>query len=139
MFKQFFVVIARRRGDDGVFGGNIDLGKERQDILSRKVDPGVVPRIVRVGPVFRFHMGEQIEKISCFEEKRLLFCFQDPLPAEDIMQAERHMVGDEAGLSLFCRLFHAHIAHTQRRRFVLCINVYAVFYFVCIGSIKNLF
>ena len=139
LFKQFFISVARRWGDDGAFRRNVDLGKEWQDILSRKVDPGVVPRIVWVWSVFRFHMGEQKEKISCFEKKRILFCFQNPLPAENIMQTERHMVGNETGVSLFCRLLHAHITYAQRRRFVLRINVYAVVYFVCICSIKNFF
>lgn len=137
--KQFFVAFARRRRDDRVFGGNIDLRKKRKEVFPREIDPCIAPRIVAVGAVFRFHMREQIEKITRFQGISFLICFQEPLPADDVMQAKRHVIGNKAGFSLLGRLLHPHIAHTRRGRFVLHINIYAVFDLVRIRPVKNLF
>ena len=61
------------------------------------------------------------------------------MPADDIMQAKRHVIGNKAGFSLLGRLLHPHIAHARRGRFVLHINIYAVFDLVRIRPVKNLF
>ena len=139
LVKQFSVQAVGGRGDDGVFGRDVDLREEGQEIFPREVDPRIVPRVGGVGAVFHFLVGDQVEKIARFQAKRLLFGLQKALPAEDIVQAERHMVGDEPRLSLLGRLLHPHVAHAQRRRFVLRVNVNAVLDLVCIRPVKNLF